>query len=65
MEYKTVFKCRLCGECYESGCTGSQSVAIYSTVCACLGMPSQAQALITATLFGGGKGGQENGGGNS
>lgn len=46
MEYKTVFKCRLCGECYESGCTGSQSVAIHSTVCACLGMPSQAQAPV-------------------
>lgn len=44
MEYKTVFKCRLCGECYESGCTGSQSVALQATVCACLGKSFQPQS---------------------
>ncbi len=44
MEYRTVFKCRLCGECYESGCTGSEAVALQSAIRACLGLPSQSQA---------------------
>lgn len=44
MEYRTVFKCRLCGECYESGCTGSEAVALQSVTFACLGLPSQPQA---------------------
>lgn len=41
MEYRTVFKCRLCGECYEGGCTGSEKVVFNATLSACLGIPSK------------------------
>ncbi len=44
MEYRTVFKCCLCGESYEGGRTGSEAVALQSAIRACLGIPSQSQA---------------------
>lgn len=44
MKYRTIFKCRLCGEIYEGGCTGSQSVAMQAITLACLGILSQPQA---------------------
>ncbi len=40
MEYRTIFKCRLCGESYEGGCTGSEKVALQSVTFACLGLPA-------------------------
>ena len=41
MEYKTIFKCRLCGECYEGGCTGSENIAFSAAISVCLGVPSK------------------------
>lgn len=35
-EYKSIFKCRLCGETYESACTGNEEIALQSVVFACL-----------------------------
>lgn len=41
MEYRTIFKCRLCGETYESGCTGNENIAFSAAISACLGIPSK------------------------
>ena len=36
VEYRAIFKCRLCGEIYESGCTGCKDIALQSVVSVCL-----------------------------
>lgn len=36
IEYRGVFKCRLCGETYESGCTGSEDIALQSVISVCI-----------------------------
>lgn len=47
MEYRAVFKCRLCGETYESGCaTGNKIVALLSATGACVGKQIQPQGPI-------------------
>lgn len=40
MEYHSTFKCRLCGEIYEGGCTSSKRIAEQSIMLTCLGLPS-------------------------
>ena len=37
MEYRTLFKCRLCGELYEDGATMSKNIALNATILASLG----------------------------
>ena len=32
MEYKAIYKCRLCGERYESGATTNRNLALQTTV---------------------------------
>ncbi|MDE7242882.1 MAG: hypothetical protein K2O18_02745 [Oscillospiraceae bacterium] len=44
MEYRTIFKCRLCGETYEGGCTGNENVALRAVIFACMGKSSEPQA---------------------
>lgn len=39
-EYRTIFKCRLCGEVYEGGCTGSERIAQQCVTLTCLGLPA-------------------------
>lgn len=34
-KYNIIYKCRLCGETYESGCAGSEKIALYSVIFAC------------------------------
>lgn len=46
MKYLAIFKCRLCGECYEERCTSSKSDALQATICACLGKTLQSQAPV-------------------
>lgn len=36
-EYRAIFKCRLCGETYESGCTGGAKAAMDGALSACIG----------------------------
>ena len=37
MEYKTIFKCRLCGECYEGWCKCDKKHALQAARFACMG----------------------------
>lgn len=36
IEYREIFKCRLCGETYESGCTRNENIALQATIAACI-----------------------------
>ncbi len=49
MEYRTIFKCRLCGEIYEGGCTGSKNIALQTVTLACLGLPAPEPQAPTMT----------------
>lgn len=37
-EYREIFKCRLCGETYEAGCTGSEDIAFQSVLALSIGI---------------------------
>lgn len=39
-EYTAIFKCRLCGEIYKSGCTAGKKVAMNAAIGASQGMES-------------------------
>lgn len=39
--YQTIFKCRLCGELFESVATGSEEIALDTIMDACLGIESE------------------------
>lgn len=43
-EYRSLFKCRLCGETYESVGTVNKEIAMNAAISACLGKPFQPQA---------------------
>lgn len=38
MAYKSIYKCRLCGEVYRSGCTAGQKIAEICMVELCAGI---------------------------
>jgi hypothetical protein len=38
-EYTAIFKCRLCGEVYKSGCTAGKEVAMNAAIGASQGIP--------------------------
>lgn len=35
-EYRAIYKCRLCGEVYESGCAGGRKIAMQAAISSCL-----------------------------
>lgn len=43
IEYRSIYKCRLCGKVYESGCTGSNKTAMKAAASTCVGSQSFTQ----------------------